>query len=70
MADRFLGEVRDMHQLRKDIRSLPSTNAEEFMKRLGDRTIECFGHATRSCRLAISAAAVAPANRIRSPKLP
>jgi hypothetical protein len=36
MADRFLGEVRDMHQLRKDIRSLPSTNAEEFMKRLGD----------------------------------
>jgi hypothetical protein len=28
MADRFLGEVRDMHQLRKDIRSLPSTNAK------------------------------------------
>jgi hypothetical protein len=23
MADRFLLEIRDMHQLRKDIRSLP-----------------------------------------------
>jgi hypothetical protein len=25
-----------MHQLRKDIRSLPQAKAEEFMKRLGD----------------------------------
>ena len=36
MADRFLREIRDMHQLRKDIRSLPPAKAEEFMKRLGD----------------------------------
>jgi hypothetical protein len=36
MADRFLREIRDMHQLRKDIRSLPPTSAEEFMKRLGN----------------------------------
>jgi hypothetical protein len=36
MADRFLREIRDMHQLRKDIRSLPQAKAEEFMKRLGD----------------------------------
>jgi hypothetical protein len=36
MADRFLCEIRDMHQLRKDIRSLPPAKAEEFMKRLGD----------------------------------
>ena len=35
MADRFLSEVKDVHQLRKDIRSLPRANAE-IMKRLGD----------------------------------
>jgi hypothetical protein len=36
MADRFLREVSDMHQLRKDIRLLPGAKTEEFMKRLGD----------------------------------
>jgi hypothetical protein len=36
MADRFLREIRDMHQLRQDIRSLPPAKAEELMKRLGD----------------------------------
>src|SRR5215472_2981279 len=36
MGDCFLREIRDMHQLREDIRSLPPAKAEEFMKRLGD----------------------------------
>jgi len=36
MPDRFLREIRDMHHLRKDIRSLPPAKAEEFMKKLGD----------------------------------
>jgi hypothetical protein len=36
MADRFLREVGDMHQLRKDIRLLPRAKAEAFVKRLGD----------------------------------
>jgi hypothetical protein len=52
MADRFLREIRDTHQLRKDIRSLPPAKAEEFMKRLGDDAADdwCFGRAVRSCR--------------------
>jgi phage terminase large subunit-like protein len=36
MADCFLREIREMHQLRKGVRSLPPAKAEEFMKRLGD----------------------------------
>jgi hypothetical protein len=36
MADRFLREVSEMHQLRKDVRSLPLEKSEEFLKRLED----------------------------------
>jgi hypothetical protein len=35
MTDGFLREIRDTHQLRKDIRTLSLAKAEEFMKRLG-----------------------------------
>jgi phage terminase large subunit-like protein len=40
MADRFLREIRDMHQLRKDTRSLLPTRIEDFMKRLGDEAAD------------------------------
>ena len=52
MPDRFLRELRDMHQLRKDIRSLPPAKAEEFIKKLGDDAADDwrFGRATRSYR--------------------
>jgi len=34
MADRFLCEISDLHQMRKEIRSLPDAAREDFMKRL------------------------------------
>jgi hypothetical protein len=40
MADRFRREIRDVHQLRKDARSLPSTKIVDFMKRLGDEAAD------------------------------
>jgi phage terminase large subunit-like protein len=51
MADRFLREVSNMHRLRKDIRSLPLANAEEFMKRLGDDAADDWVFRARDAQL-------------------
>jgi hypothetical protein len=51
MADRFLREIGDMHQLRKDIRSLPPAKAEEFMKRLGDDAADDWVFRARDAQL-------------------
>ena len=51
MADRFLREVSDMHQLRKDIRSLPPAKAEEFMKRLADDVADDWVFRARDAQL-------------------
>jgi hypothetical protein len=51
MADRFLREIRDMHQSRKDIRSSPSVKAEEFMKRLGDDAADDWVFRARDAQL-------------------
>jgi hypothetical protein len=51
MADRFLREIRDMHRSRKDIRSLPSVKAEEFMKRLGDDAADDWVFRARDAQL-------------------
>jgi phage terminase large subunit-like protein len=51
MMDRFLGEIRDMHQLRKDTRSLPPAKAEEFMMRLGDEAADDWVFRARDAQL-------------------
>ena len=51
MTDRFLREIRDMHQLRKDIRSLPPAKAGELMKRLGDDAADDWVFQARDAQL-------------------
>ncbi|HEY2532578.1 MAG TPA: hypothetical protein VGJ20_32370 [Xanthobacteraceae bacterium] len=51
MADRFLREIGDMHQLRKDVRSLPVAKTEEFMKWLGDDAADDSVFRTRDVQL-------------------
>ena len=51
MADRFHREVSDMHQLWKDIRSLPLAKAEEFMERLGDDAADDWVFRARDAQL-------------------
>ena len=51
MADRFLREVSNMHQLRKDIRSLPLAKTEGFMKRLGDDAADDWVFRARDAQL-------------------
>jgi hypothetical protein len=51
MTDHFLREIRDMHQLRKGIRSLPLTKAEEFMKRLSDDAADDWVFRARDAQL-------------------
>ncbi|MGY8682674.1 terminase family protein [Bradyrhizobium sp. UFLA05-153] len=51
MADRFLREIWDMHELRKDVRSLPRARAEEFTKRLGDDAADDWVFRARDAQL-------------------
>jgi phage terminase large subunit-like protein len=51
MADHFLHEIRHLHQLRKDIRSLPLAKAEEFMKSLGDDAADDWVFRARDAQL-------------------
>jgi hypothetical protein len=40
MADRFLREVRRMHQLRRDINEMTPEEADELIRGLGDDAAE------------------------------
>ena len=51
MADRFLREISDLHQMRKEIRSLPDAAREEFMKRLGDDAADDWVFRARDAQL-------------------
>jgi hypothetical protein len=51
MPDRFLREIRSIHQFRKDIRSLLAAKAEEFMKRLGDDAADDWVFRARDAQL-------------------
>src|SRR5215472_2417307 len=51
MADRFLREVSDLHQMRREIRSLPDAGREDFMKRLGDDAADDWVFRARDAQL-------------------
>ena len=51
MADRFLREISDLHQMRKEIRSLPDAAREDFMKRLGDDAADDWVFRARDAQL-------------------
>src|SRR5215510_771080 len=51
MADCFLREVADIHQLRNDIRSLSQAKAQELMKRLGDDAADDWVFQARDAQL-------------------
>src|SRR5215468_6833519 len=51
MADRFLREISDLHQMRKEIRSLPDAAREDFTKRLGDDAADDWVFRARDAQL-------------------
>src|SRR5215472_8463748 len=61
MADRFLREVKRMHQLRQDINEMTPEEADELVRGLGDDAADC---RRLTCHGAgCFSAAAAPANR-------
>jgi hypothetical protein len=74
MTDRFLREVKHMHQLRQDINEMTPAEADELIRGLGDDAAEDWAFAARDAQLpppdldwvlACFSAAAAPANRTR-----
>src|SRR5215467_2454989 len=51
MADRFLREVKRMHQLRADINGMTSAEADELIRGLGDDAAEDWVFAARDAQL-------------------
>ena len=51
MADRFLREVRRMHQLRRDINEMTPEEADELIRGLGDDAAEDWVFAARDAQL-------------------
>src|SRR5215831_6123437 len=51
MADRFLGEVERMHQLRRDINEMTPEEADELIRGLGDDAAEDWVFAARDAQL-------------------
>ena len=51
MADRFLREVKRMHQLRADINGMTSDEAGELIRGLGDDAAEDWVFAARDAQL-------------------
>src|SRR5262244_2561542 len=51
MADRFLREVKRMHQLRRDINEMTPEEADELIRALGDDAAEDWIFAARDAQL-------------------
>src|SRR5215831_17066045 len=51
MADRFLSEVKRMHQLRQDINEMTPEEADELIRGLGDDAAEDWVFAARDAQL-------------------
>ena len=51
MADRFLREVKRMHQLRQDINEMTPEEADELIRGLGDDAAEDWVFAARDAQL-------------------